>query len=292
MTTSTIQKCPLTGQTIDLKFNLSPAYYYYQTPKTGKVKFTDVAYPAASELGLEEKEILAGICRNRTIKGEEPIMITYAFLEQLKNQEIPYGFEERARYLLQYFYDHGGKEYEEFDMDSDTASPIVYASRDQFERIMKYLMSEGSIDYRITETDTTNFYQQIQLTKAGIMEIEKGLPKMPMYGLVSQEIKTGTPEIDNQIEHARKLFFDKHSTLESKRSACEVLSYILEPLRNELKAIFKGDAETFFNLVNNFDIRHNKVTTKNIEHEEQLEWVFYSLLNTINTYNKMKKKLR
>ena len=62
-------------------------------------------------------------------------------------------------------------------------------------------------------------------------------------------------------------------------------------MRYELKTIFKGDTETFFNLINSFDFRHNKESTKNIEHEEQLEWIFYSLLNSINTYYKMKKKL-
>jgi len=193
---------------------------------------------------------------------------------------------------LQYLYDNGGKEYEEFNFNSDTDSSITYSSRDQFERIIKFLKSEGLIEHReITATKSYYLYQNLHLTKAGIIEIEKGLPKMPMYGLVSQEIKTGNAEIDAQIEHARKLFFDKHATYESKRSACEVLNYVLEPLRYELKTIFKGDTETFFNLINSFDIRHNKESTKNIEHEEQLEWIFYSLLNSINTYYKMKKKL-
>ncbi|HEX4850263.1 MAG TPA: hypothetical protein VFV08_05615, partial [Puia sp.] len=54
---------------------------------------------------------------------------------------------------------------------------------------------------------------------------------------------------------------------------------------------FDGDTEDLFNIVNNFTIRHGKISTKRIVHEEQLEWVFYSLLNTLNTYIKMKKKL-
>ena len=67
---------------------------------------------------------------------------------------------------------------------------------------------------------------------------------------------------------------------------------MLEPNRyDELKSLFEGDTEYFFRLVNEFNIRHNKVSTKKIEHEEQLEWLFYSLLNTINTFVKLKKKL-
>jgi len=43
-------------------------------------------------------------------------------------------------------------------------------------------------------------------------------------------------------------------------------------------------------MVNNFNIRHNKTSTKVIEHEVQLEWIFYSLLNTITTYIKIRNK--
>lgn len=283
--------CPLTGQVIVLNQSLDSISYFYETPKTGKVKFTDVAFPAASELTPEEKWILTGICRNQTIKGEPPIMITAAFLKQLLNQEIPYAFEERARHLLKYLYDNGGKEYKSFNLNSSNDSPITYSSIDEFERIIRYLESESHIQSKSTKTNAGTFYQGLSLTKTGINEIEKGLPKMPMFGLVNQEIRSGDAAIDSQIEHARKSFFDPHSTLESKRSACEALSFVLEPLRNEIKALLPGDTEVFFNLVNNFNIRHNKNTTKVIQHEEQLEWVFYSLLNTINTYFKLKRKL-
>lgn len=283
--------CPLTGQSIDLGMSPNPIFYFYSTPKTGNVQFSDLAFPAASELSQENKEILTGICRNKTINGEKPFMITIAFLGQLQNQPIPYGFEERGRHLLQYLYDNGGKEYKSFNLNSSNDSPITYSSLDEFERILRYLESENFVRYKFTKTKAGTFYQGLSLTKDGIDEIEKGLPKLPMFGLVNQEIGTGDTTIDSQIEHARKSFFDNHSTFESKRSACETLSFVLEPLRNELKPLFQGDTEHFFNIVNNFSIRHNKNTTKNIQHEEQLEWVFYSLLNTINTYYKLRRKL-
>lgn len=53
----------------------------------------------------------------------------------------------------------------------------------------------------------------------------------------------------------------------------------------------KGDTNVFFKIINDFDIRHNKNTTRQIEFPEQLEWIFYSLLNTINTYTKLKQRL-
>jgi hypothetical protein len=80
--------------------------------------------------------------------------------------------------------------------------------------------------------------------------------------------------------------------MDDKRSACETLSYVLEPLRKELEAFFStSDVSDFFQLVNRFDVRHNKSSTINLVHEEQLEWVFYTLLNSISTFTKLKRKI-
>ena len=124
-----------------------------------------------------------------------------------------------------------------------------------------------------------------------MQEVEKGTSKLPIFGLIDQKIITGRLEDDRNIAHAKSLFFGKDSTLESKRSACQTLSFVLEPLHENLKKSFEGDTEVFFRIVNEFAIRHNKERTKNIQHEEQIERIFYSLLNTINVYVKMKRKV-
>ncbi|MEO6330288.1 MAG: hypothetical protein ABIO55_15245 [Ginsengibacter sp.] len=285
--------CPLTGKKINLRQpNPSVMEYYYETPKTGKVLITDVALMTAPNLSIEEKQILSGMCRNHTIKTDEPLKIKSALLQQLRDQEIPYGFEERAKHFLQYLYDNGGKEYKSHIMDSEIDSSITYSSRDEFERIIAFLESEGWITYKSkTGTQQCTLYQDLRVTKSGIQQVEKALPKMPLFSLVNQDIVTGDFEIDKNIQHARLLFFGEHCTLESKRSACEALSFILEPYREDLKKIFDGDTEVFFRIVNDFTIRHNKERTKNLQHEEQIEWIFYCLLNTVNTYVKMKRKV-
>jgi len=115
---------------------------------------------------------------------------------------------------------------------------------------------------------------------------------MPMIGLVEQEIITGDIATDEKINHAKKLFFKERATMDEKRSACETLIFVLEPLRDKLTNFFSsGDVSDFFQMVNRFDIRHNKNSTINLPHEEQLEWVFYTLLNSINTYVKLDKKI-
>lgn len=106
------------------------------------------------------------------------------------------------------------------------------------------------------------------------------------------QFTTGDDKIDEMLTHAIKLFINIDSTLESKRSACESLSYILEPLRENMKNYFlEGHVSDFFKMVNEFNIRHNKKSTKKIEYEEQYEWIFITLLNTIDTYFKMIKKI-
>ena len=108
--------------------------------------------------------------------------------------------------------------------------------------------------------------------------------------LSSYNIDSGSTEIDRKLNHAYNLFSQDNATIEDKRSACEELSFILEPFRNELTKYFTNkDVNHFFDLVNNFDIRHNKEITKKLVYVEQIEWVFYGLLNTLITYIKMRK---
>ena len=51
------------------------------------------------------------------------------------------------------------------------------------------------------------------------------------------------------------------------------------------------DVNNFFDIINNFDIRHNRKGIKPLKYVEQFEWLFYSLLNSLNLYYKLKKKL-
>ena len=64
----------------------------------------------------------------------------------MKNQPIPYSFEEKAKHLLQYLYENGGQEYKSHDLNSQTDSPIVYSFKEEFERIIEYLLDNGWID--------------------------------------------------------------------------------------------------------------------------------------------------
>ncbi|GGA90155.1 hypothetical protein [Puia dinghuensis] len=284
-------ECFLTGRRVSERLLGDQDAFCYDTPETGTVCFSSQGYNAAHGLPQDQKYILAGIYRNKKIKNEPAEMITTNIVNNILQQNIPYAFEAKARHFLKYLYDDGGKEFKSFDLNARLVSTIAYATPNEFERIVEFLKAEYWVEIR-QEFHGAGTYHGLKLTKIGKEEVEKGLPKMPMFGLVSQEISTGDPTSDASIEQARKAFFDEPTNFESKRSACEALAFVLEPLRKELDGMFEGDTEIFFNIVNNFSIRHNKLSTRRINNEEQLEWVFYSLLNTINTFVKMKRKVQ
>lgn len=292
----TFDRCALTGYPLkdgELKPILG-MIIEYETIYVGKVKMT---IPAYQELitGDYERYLIAGICKDRTLKNEEPVLIDSDFIrEGYKKLNPPTEFDEKCNHFLKYLFQNGGNENKDFELNPNKHFSLAFSFPEEFARIVDQLKTDFNITIRTINQKgrgkENQLYMGVKITNKGKEEAKKTLPKMPMFGLVSQEITTGDIETDQKINHARKLFFDDIQTLDNMRSACETLSYVLEPLREELKSYFsQKDVSDFFQIVNTFDIRHNKETTKNIIHEEQLEWLFYTLLNTINTYVKLKQ---
>lgn len=268
----------------------------YEYSPVGKVK---IAHPTLLNF-VNNKQynnpILAGICRNALEQNIEPPTITQSFIEnELKNIQYPKSFKEKCLHFLKHMYNNGGNDFKSFDYFNMRDYPICYAeSLEEFSKILTYLSDNFLIKWTNEQGMARSMkrYYDVQLTDYGIEKVEEDLPNIPLIGLVDQDITTGNLEIDQKINHAKNLFFQEPQTMDRMRSSCETLSFVLEPLRQEIKKyISSKDTEDFFNIVNNFDIRHNKEKTKDIEHPEQLEWIFYSLLNSINTYTKLKLKL-
>jgi hypothetical protein len=290
--------CILTGfqfdKPIELNITNEPVITY-ENVVVGKVK---IAHPTLISLTNQKKyknPILAGICRNAFENKTEPPIITQSFIDnELKNIKFPQSFKEKCLNLLKYIYNNGGNDFKTFDFLNVKDYPICFADdAEQFSKIIEYLEEKYMIKWHSIQAmaGLRKRYLEVRLTDYGIEEVEKDLPKIPLIGLVDQEISTGNADIDIKINHAKKMFFQEPQTMDRMRSSCETLSFILEPIRQEIKKYLPAkDVEDFFNIVNNFDIRHNKEKTKEIKYPEQLEWIFYSLLNSINTYTKLKDK--
>lgn len=274
--------------------NLGTSFEYFEET-VGKVKVTDTAY---SELmyGDFERYIIAGITKNAYENKQPPPLITSRFIRHgYKELNPPMTFNDKSQHLLKYLYDRGGKENVSIDLNSSKDFAVAYAEPEEFSRIVGFLEKNNWIDigktHKIGSMASQRVFMGVELSISGINKIEEEVSEIPLIGLVEQRIKTGNVAVDEKINHAKDLFFKEDATLNDKRSACETLSYILEPLRNDLINFFSAsDVSDLFQIVNRFDIRHNKSTTINLIHEEQFDWVFYSLLNTINTFVKLKKK--
>lgn len=297
MITDIKQDC-LLGRDIkpeNIKPTTSTTIEYFE-PTVGNVRVTLVAY---NELmtGEYERYIIAGITRNALEDKKAPPLIDSQFIrEGFKALNPPMDFKEKAHRFLKYLYLHGGRENQKFELNSTMAFPLAYADTDEFIRIVEYLEKQNWIEiskiHKMGAMASQRLFMGVELTTWGIEEAEKQLPQIPLMGLVEQKITTGNIAIDEKINHAKNLFFKENSTLDDKRSACETLSHVLEPLRNDLNTFFsQSDISDFFQIVNRFDIRHNKSTTVKIIHEEQLEWIFYTLLNSVNAFIKLKKKV-
>lgn len=294
-----LKNCLLTGYNFG-----DEVEFLHSLDKSIRYKFPPVGIVNVSNYALDKIQannpipkpwILAGICRYAFINNSEPPIITTELLENFQDtMAYPKNFKEKLFVLIKFLYDSGAKDYKPTTLFSVQDFTLAFAEdSNEFIRLMDY----GEEHYLISCKNKVRMsggqynYFDVLLTDEGINEIEKDKPNLPMLGLANQDINTGNPQLDIKIEHAKKLFFKDGGNLEDKRSACESLCFVLEPLREDLKTFFSvSDVNDFFKIVNNFDIRHNKEHTKRLEHEEQFEWIFYSLLNTINTYTKLKNK--
>ena len=224
--------------------------FYYETQKTGKIKITDVALASAESLTEEEKQILVGICRNRTIRGEEPLVITYAFYSQLKEQPIPYTFLDKANHFLQFLYDNGGKEYKGYNLNSDNDSPITYSSRDEFERIIKYLLENNWI---VVESETRTkqcvIYLGLRINRDGILEIEgnsklKGTNTFDLSEINDTidrtEIKLRNIVVDVLIQQMETEDFENLLTGDAKQQVRRRIGQYIEKHPNQTKENFKS----------------------------------------------------
>jgi len=291
--------CPLTGSVIR-QADIIPhpenlLKYEYKNPLLGSIILNDQSYSVLEQsTDLVQKSIITSICRHHYEKYKTSFEVKHDFAKGgYKEINYPSNFNEKAYFYLKYLYDIGGNEYRSFDIKPFVDYPISYANNiNEYIRILTKLENEG-----LVETSTKTYtvgghisFLNLSLKTDGIDKVEELFPNIPMLSLISHEIQTGDTGIDDKLNQARKLFFKKDSTFEDKRNACETLSFVLEPLREELKDYFaNADVSTFFQLVNNFDIRHNKDYTNNLELPEQLEWVFYTLLNSISCFMKIKR---
>lgn len=282
----------------DVEPTTSPTIKYYERT-VGKIHIPISQYNILKRT-LPSKDntkyIIAGITRNAYENNLEPPLLDTSFItEGYKKIYYPTDFRLKVYHLLKYIHKRLESSNEPINLQVRTDYPLIYGDHYEFLKIINYLHDHQWISWlKLIEDDNCSMqkiYCDIKITPSGEKEIEKILLPNLMVYFLAQETKTGDSQLDEKVSHAIKLFYRDGATKDDLRSACETLSYILEPLRKDLTKFFtSSDVNDFFQIVNNFDIRHNKPSTSNIIYKEQYEWIFYTLLNTINTFIKLKDK--
>lgn len=273
----------------DMDFN---GHKYYMKP-VGWVYISSYAIEMIKSNNFDLSAI-AGLCRCAYELKEEPPVIDTELIVSIKTlKNIPRTFKEKFDHFLSILYKTGGNEYRARTIEVEEDYPLAYAiDISELQRIIDLAISNGDLECSNTfdcEEAGTLIYLNLRFTPKGLAKVDKLINNY--FSIIQPKIDSGDTSIDRKINHAVSLFYQDNATIEDKRSAAEELSFILEPFRKDMgKYFLDKDVNLFFQLVNEFDIRHNKVLTKKLIHEEQFEWLFHCLLNTLLTYIKLKKR--
>jgi len=132
--------------------------------------------------------------------------------------------------------------------------------------------------------------------KSGYELAETGeiLEKSPsgLETIFEETVMTGdSKNIDGRI-HTAIIKYRRHdSTADEKKDAVRTLADVLEYLKKEGTRLPTKNDSDLFNIINNFDIRHHNREQKG-EYNKEIwyDWMFYTLLSSINVLLKLRKK--
>ncbi|PES78291.1 hypothetical protein CN504_22725 [Bacillus anthracis] len=111
-----------------------------------------------------------------------------------------------------------------------------------------------------------------------------------LSNLLTQEYNDS--DIYTDISKAKQEFLKYGATLDDKKDALIRLGSIMEPLREEMKnKLSKKDTSDIFQLLNEFQLRHNNVKQKtNYDKEIYYPWMFYQMLAALDALLKIKER--
>ncbi|MED0958425.1 hypothetical protein [Bacillus paramycoides] len=95
-----------------------------------------------------------------------------------------------------------------------------------------------------------------------------------------------------EINKTKHEFLKYGATLDDKKDALIRLGNIMEPLRAEMTTkISKEDTSAIFNILNNFQLRHNNANQKtDYDKDIYYPWMFYQMLAALDAFLKIKEQ--
>lgn len=109
----------------------------------------------------------------------------------------------------------------------------------------------------------------------------------PRTDLVSRQVNS--PNDQDAKRHAIALYRSRGGTVEDKRSACIVLSGLLEQERDLVKEeLLSKDEGALFQIMNQFAVRHRSANQRAQYDAVYLDWVFWWFLATVDLIEQLK----
>jgi hypothetical protein len=114
-----------------------------------------------------------------------------------------------------------------------------------------------------------------------------------MEGLLKIKLPEGTEaEIRRRLNAAVDKYRRRSSSRDDRRDAVRDLGDVLEPLRKQASKYLRKDETDLFNILNNFDLRHNNETQKKDYDPVWLSGLFYHYLAMIHVLTHLLERER
>ena len=156
---------------------------------------------------------------------------------------------------------------------------------------VEYNLGDGTYSYenKLARAEyIANINKLLGVYKNGYELRENGeiYEKIPsgLDNLINIEIKTTDPKhLDERIKPAINKFLKYGSTLDDKKDAIRNLADVLEFLQKQNIKLPSKDDSDLFNIINGFDIRHNRQLQQG-EYDKEIvyNWMFYTFLSSIH----------
>ncbi|MGG0496711.1 hypothetical protein ABEY62_27540 [Priestia megaterium] len=184
--------------------------------------------------------------------------------------------EEDVFDLIELFYDYVSK-------------PVLI--NNGYSEYSEYSKEIGKEEYRKEMNEILNNYKDgFELAEDGYVRelLDNGLEEL----LDSKQEFSSDTESENIVQVAKKKFFHYKADESDKKSAIFELGTVLEKLqKTKTLQLNNQDESDLFNLLNKFNIRHNRPDQKpNYDKDVFYPWMFYNLLASVDASLKLQKK--
>lgn len=198
-------------------------------------------------------------------------------------EKVKFYTEDDLFDIIEFLYDHCS------EPDSDNAKECYECSEKHYYAEWYFIpddkkIEKGQQEYREKINEILKLYESgYELSSEGEVLI---LPDNSLRELMENPLPkiAESKNLNQKIEDATRKFRRSRSSMSERRDAIRDLADVFESIRPDLKkSLHKQDEQDLFNIVNNFDIRHNNKNQKT-DYDKSIwySWMFHYYLATIH----------